>query len=133
MQFTETLGHKHGNFWLKVCPGARWLRGIAIISVIVHHQLTPFSLTGGFLGVDLFFVLSGFLITGLLLKEFERTSSISLRNFYMRRVLRLGPALLLYLLASIIVTHHTQLIDGAREIKLIGLALIYSTNWRMAF
>ncbi len=102
------------------------MRGIAIISVVIHHQLTPFSLPGGFLGVDLFFVLSGFLITGLLWAEFDTTKTISLRKFYMRRVLRLGPALFLYLLACIFVAYHTQL-------KLIGLALIYLTNWRMAF
>ncbi len=109
------------------------LRGIAIIAVLIHHQLTPFSLTGGFLGVDLFFVLSGFLITGLLLAEFEKTNSISLRNFYIRRVLRLGPALTLFLLASLAVTYHTQLIGVTRQIKLVVIALLYSTNWRMAF
>jgi peptidoglycan/LPS O-acetylase OafA/YrhL len=114
-------------------PELDGLRGIAIISVIVHHQLTPFSLPGGFLGVDLFFVLSGFLITTLLSEEFSRTKTISLRKFYMRRVLRLGPALFLYLLACLIVTYYTQLIEITRELKLIGFALIYLTNWRMAF
>jgi peptidoglycan/LPS O-acetylase OafA/YrhL len=109
------------------------LRGVSIISVIVHHQLTPFSLPGGFLGVDLFFVLSGFLITGLLADEFARTKTISLRKFYMRRVLRLGPALFFYLLACLIVTHHNQLLGITRQLKLIGFALIYLTNWRMAF
>jgi peptidoglycan/LPS O-acetylase OafA/YrhL len=109
------------------------LRGIAIIAVLIHHQLTPFSLTGGFVGVDLFFVLSGFLITGLLSAEFEKTSSISLRNFYIRRVLRLGPALTLFLLASLAVSYHKQIIGLARQIKLIVIALLYSTNWRMAF
>lgn len=113
-------------------PELDGLRGIAIVSVVVHHQLTPFSLPGGFLGVDLFFVLSGFLITGLLLAEFEKNQTISLRKFYMRRILRLGPALFLYLIACLLVTHQTQLIDITREIKLIGLALAYSTNWRLA-
>jgi hypothetical protein len=51
-------------------PALDGLRGIAILLVIVHHQLIALPLTGGFLGVDLFFVLSGFLITRLLLKEF---------------------------------------------------------------
>lgn len=122
----QTLGARH-------VPELDGLRGIAILSVIVHHQLTPFSLSGGFLGVDLFFVLSGFLITSLLHAEFQKAESISLRNFYMRRVLRLGPALLLYLIACLLVTYHTQLMDIVRELKLIGLALVYSTNWRMAF
>lgn len=117
----------------KHVPELDGLRGVAIIVVIIHHQLTPFSLPGGFLGVDLFFVLSGFLITGLLLMEFDETRTISLRKFYMRRVLRLGPALFLYLLACLLVTWHTQLIEITRELKLIGIALAYSTNWRMAF
>lgn len=121
------------TFTSRHIPELDGLRGIAILSVIVHHQLTPFSLSGGFLGVDLFFVLSGFLITGLLLAEFEQRKSISLRNFYMRRVLRLGPALLLYLLACVLVTYQTQMLGMLREIKLIAIALIYSTNWRMAF
>ncbi|HKO41886.1 MAG TPA: acyltransferase [Pyrinomonadaceae bacterium] len=109
------------------------LRGIAIIVVLIHHQLTTFSLTGGFLGVDLFFVLSGFLITGWLLSEFEQTGSISIPSFYMRRVLRLGPALALYLIACVIVAYHTQQITVQRQLKLIAYALLYSTNWRMAF
>ena len=114
-------------------PELDGLRGIAIIVVLIHHQLTPFSLKGGFLGVDLFFVLSGFLITGLLLSEFEHTGSISIRKFYMRRVLRLGPALALYLIACVIVAYHTQIISVQRQLKLIAYALLYSTNWRMAF
>ena len=121
------------NFASRHVPELDGLRGVAILSVLIHHQLTPFLLQGGFLGVDLFFVLSGFLITGLLLAEFEKTKSISLRNFYMRRLLRLGPALVLYLLACIVVTHQTQAILLTRQLKLIGLALVYATNWRMAF
>lgn len=114
-------------------PELDGLRGVAIIAVVIHHQLTPFRMNGGFLGVDLFFVLSGYLITSLLLAEFEKTRSISLRNFYVRRVLRLGPALVLYLAASLAVTHHTQLISLTRQLWLIVIALLYSTNWRMAF
>jgi peptidoglycan/LPS O-acetylase OafA/YrhL len=114
-------------------PELDGLRGIAIIAVLVHHQLTPFSLSGGFLGVDLFFVLSGFLITSLLLDEFEKTGSISLKNFCMRRGLRLGPALALYLLASLVVSYHRELISVTNQIKLIVIALLYSTNWRLAF
>lgn len=121
------------NAAMRHVPELDGLRGIAIIPVLIHHQLTPFSLRGGFLGVDLFFVLSGFLITGLLLAEFEKTGSISIRNFYMRRVLRLGPALALFLLVSLLVTYHTQLIGVARQLKLIAMALLYSANWRMAF
>jgi peptidoglycan/LPS O-acetylase OafA/YrhL len=118
---------------VKHLPELDGLRGIAILAVIVHHQLTPFVMSGGFLGVDLFFVLSGFLITSLLLREFEKTGSISLKNFYMRRLLRLGPALALYLAATILVNHRTQAIEMARQMKLVAFAVFYSTNWRMAF
>jgi peptidoglycan/LPS O-acetylase OafA/YrhL len=117
----------------KHVPELDGLRGIAILSVISHHHLAPFSLSGGFLGVDLFFVLSGFLITALLLAEFTNTASISLKNFYMRRLLRLGPALAVYLFASLFVTYLTQTIALSRQLKLIAFAVFYSTNWRMAF
>lgn len=121
------------NFASRHVPELDGLRGIAIISVLIHHQLTPFPLKGGFLGVDLFFVLSGFLITGLLAAEFDKTNSISLKKFYMRRLLRLAPALVLYLFGCLIVTIYTQQIIVTRQLKLIVVALVYSTNWRMAF
>jgi len=120
------------TFMSRHVPELDGLRGIAIIAVLIHHQLTPFSLNGGFLGVDLFFVLSGYLITNLLLAEFEKTRSISLTNFYIRRVLRLGPALAVYLVACLVVTYLTGLISVSRQIKLIVMAVLYSTNWRMA-
>jgi len=116
----------------KHVPALDGLRGIAIVLVIAHHQLIPVSFAGGFLGVDLFFVLSGFLITSLLLVEFDATGTISFRNFYMRRVLRLGPALVVFLLACLLVTYHLQFDQLLQEIKLIAMALCYSTNWRMA-
>lgn len=85
-------------------PGLNGLRCVAIAVVVWHHcyygDLTP--LQRGFLGVDLFFVLSGFLITTLLLRERKATGTISLRRFWIRRLLRLSPpyyALLLVLSA----------------------------------
>lgn len=77
-------------------PELDGVRGIAILAVFLNH--TQPTLSGGFLGVDLFFALSGFLITGILLNEFNRTGSISLRSFYYRRALRLLPALVVFLL-----------------------------------
>ncbi|HKO97631.1 MAG TPA: acyltransferase [Pyrinomonadaceae bacterium] len=121
------------NFASRHVPELDGLRGIAILSVLIHHQLTPFFLQAGFLGVDLFFVLSGFLITGLLLAEFDKTDTISLKKFYMRRLLRLGPALTVYLIACLVVAHNTKAIDLTRQLKLVLLALAYATNWRMAF
>src|SRR5947209_6818334 len=70
-------------------PALDGLRGVAILAVTCFHF---FGLRGGFYGVDLFFVLSGFLITTLLLEEHDRNGSISLRGFYIRRARRLVPA-----------------------------------------
>ena len=67
------------------------LRGIAVLLVVIYH--TGFALPGGFVGVDMFFVISGFVITQVLLREYEETGKISLSNFYARRARRLIPAL----------------------------------------
>jgi len=83
----RTLGHR---------PSLDGLRGVAILLVVAAHAGV---LGGGTLGVDLFFVLSGFLITTLLLEEHASTGAISLRAFYVRRAARLLPALWLLLAA----------------------------------
>jgi peptidoglycan/LPS O-acetylase OafA/YrhL len=77
------------------------IRGVAIALVIVSHALQPTRILegGGFVGVNLFFVLSGFLITSILVDEHRATDRISLRGFYERRVRRLGPALIVFLAA----------------------------------
>lgn len=72
-------------------PGLDGLRGIAVAAVVIEHAW-PNMLPGGFTGVDVFFVLSGFLITAQLLREHERTGGVSLRAFYARRVKRILPA-----------------------------------------
>jgi len=78
------------------------LRAISITAVVFYHaRLSGFS--GGFVGVDIFFVISGFLITGLLLKEIERNQSINLLAFWARRARRLLPNALLTLTATLIV------------------------------
>ncbi len=86
------LGHR---------PALDGVRGLAILGVLVVHTNTfggwPNLIPGGHLGVVVFFVLSGFLITTLLLEEYEATGNISLRGFYLRRAARLLPALLLLL------------------------------------
>jgi len=74
--------------------GLDGLRGLAVAAVLVFH-LWPTLLPGGFIGVSLFFALSGFLITSILLRELEGTGTISLPRFYRRRVRRLVPPALL--------------------------------------
>lgn len=81
------------SFHASRVPALDGVRGIAILLVFAVHT-TPVLLAGGRIGVDLFFVLSGFLITSILLQEFRARGSIHLGNFYMRRVLRLYPAMI---------------------------------------
>jgi peptidoglycan/LPS O-acetylase OafA/YrhL len=73
------------------------LRGVWILAIVLYHATNERFVRGALIGVDMFFLLSGFLITALLLDEYSNTGRISLRNFYMRRILRLFPALLLFL------------------------------------
>lgn len=83
-------------------PALDGLRGVAIVLVIFSHAYVPLF-DGAFFGVDLFFVLSGFLITTLLLIEHEQTGRLALRRFYWRRLLRLMPALAVFLLTYCLV------------------------------
>ena len=121
------------SFRLNYSPGLDGLRGAAILSVMIFHARAPF-LEGGFTGVDLFFVLSGFLITSLLVSEFDRYGSVSLNNFYMRRLLRLGPALIALLfvvcLASFLFMGNQQANRNYID-SLISLAFL--SNWARAF
>src|SRR6202789_1347723 len=73
------------------------LRAVAILLLVAVHAVVPW-LGGGFVGVDVFFVLSGFLITGLLVQEITDTGRLRFAEFYMRRLRRLLPALLVMLL-----------------------------------
>jgi peptidoglycan/LPS O-acetylase OafA/YrhL len=100
---------------------------VAILAVMVYHSGL---VRGGFLGVDVFFALSGFLITGLLADERARTGRIAFGKFYMRRALRLLPALLLV----VAVCGGALLLLGPRELRGLALAymaavLFYVANW----
>lgn len=109
------------------------LRAIAVTAVIGFH-LGVGWLSGGLLGVDMFFVLSGFLITGLLVTERDRTGRISLKGFYSRRARRLLPAMLLVLIVTLVVWRLTA--DPSRFPGLRGDAtatLGYVANWHFAF
>jgi len=77
------------------------LRGIAVLLVLLFHAQIP-GIRGGFVGVDVFFVISGYLITGNLLRELQKTGSINFREFYARRIRRLLPASLFVLLVTLI-------------------------------
>lgn len=96
------------------------IRAIAILTVLWHHTMQPINwlpmTARGFLGVDLFFVLSGFLIVTLLLRERDRNGDISLKGFYMRRILRIFPVyygLLLVLLIAFGIVFRSSDVAGA--------------------
>ena len=106
------------------------LRGLAVVLVVLSH-FAPGVAPGGFLGVDLFFVLSGFLITSLLVSEFEGSDRISLGNFWIRRARRLFPALLVVV---VVVLAHGLLFSTKAQVHSVSLdgvaALFYVANWR---
>jgi peptidoglycan/LPS O-acetylase OafA/YrhL len=84
----------------KYRPDIDGLRAIAVLSVVIYHAFPAGKLKGGFIGVDIFFVISGFLITGILLRELK-AGTFSILHFYARRVLRIFPALITVLVACL--------------------------------
>ena len=114
-----------GKFGYK--PPLDGLRGLGVLAVVAFHFD---ALSGGYLGVDLFFVLSGFLITSLLIRESLSAGSISLRNFWERRARRLLPALFVLLLAGAIYAATIASDVELGPIRRDGLAgLFYVNNW----
>lgn len=117
---------------LRQLPGLDGLRGVAVIAVIVFH-LYPGLLPGGYLGVDIFFVISGYLITALLLSEWAATSTVSLRAFWTRRARRLLPALAVLLFAVTVLAACFARDSLAQLQGDLPAALFYVLNWRLVF
>ena len=119
--------------------GLDGLPGIAVTAVMCHHLIeidaasdSPIRMfSGGFIGVDLFFVISGFLITWLALGEFNNSGRINVRHFYMRRALRLVPALLFFLLVNIAVAVYSDQL--AQIMPSVWATLFYYLNWKVYF
>lgn len=112
-------------------PPLDGVRGVAVLLVTFYHAVN--RPRGGLIGVTIFFALSGFLITTLLLREWTRTDRISFKRFYLRRVLRLFPALaglLAVYLVLIVVLDPPQLAMRARGAL---ISFLYLSNWAMAF
>jgi peptidoglycan/LPS O-acetylase OafA/YrhL len=107
------------------------LRAIAILLVLIFHANLP--LPGGFVGVDVFFVLSGFLITELLVREAENSGRVSLLNFYARRAKRLLPAASL-VLGAVTLLSSIWAIETERQLFALDVAAaaLYAVNWRFA-
>ncbi len=119
---------------IRYLPGLDGLRGISVLAVLVfHHYLIgghePGWMPGGFLGVEVFFVVSGYLITSLLLTERRETGRISLRRFWLRRARRLLPALFT-LLAVVVAAALLFLPDTIGTLRSDAIAaLTYTSNW----
>jgi peptidoglycan/LPS O-acetylase OafA/YrhL len=114
-------------------PELDGIRGIAVLMTVVAHSFFAVASGGGVTGVALFFVLSGFLITTLLVQEWDRTGGISLRRFYARRILRLLPALWLVLVVYLVLAFVGFSPVALRDrLKAAFFVATYFGNWQNA-
>src|SRR5215217_6687399 len=125
---TDSKGRRTGGVRLPYVPGLDGLRALAVIAVLLYHAGLPW-IPGGFLGVEVFFVISGYLITALLLTEWRRLGRVDLKAFWLGRARRLLPAL--YLVLVVTLAYAVVFLPG----EVAGLrgdvlaALGYVTNW----
>lgn len=117
---------------LPYLPGLDGLRALAVTGVLLYHASVGW-LPGGFLGVSIFFVLSGYLITSLLLVEYKERGRISLKSFWFRRARRLLPAV--YLMILVILAYSVLFLPDqvARLRETAEAAFFYVTNWYLVF
>jgi len=112
-------------------PDIQGLRALAVIAVIVDHLFNWPG--GGFVGVDVFFVISGFLITGLMLREHERTGRISWKSFYRRRIKRIMPAAVLVMGVTVGVSYLVFLSNQFSSILSDAIwSALFLSNWHFA-
>jgi peptidoglycan/LPS O-acetylase OafA/YrhL len=117
---------------LRQLPGLDGLRAIAVVAVIIYH-LNPSWLPGGYLGVDVFFVISGYLITSLLMSELSRTGRLSLPGFWLRRARRLLPALGVLLLGVTVLAAIFARDALGRLQADLPASVFYVMNWHLVF
>ena len=114
-------------------PDVDGLRSVAVVSVLVYHAL-PGVLTGGFIGVDVFFVISGYLIGSMLMNEFDRTGRIDFVDFWARRTRRLAPLAVVVIATSLsvgaLVLPGPELWRAANDAV---YAALYLSNWQNLF
>ena len=120
------------NSNVRYMAGLDGLRAIAVLAVIGYHLNLNF-MQGGFLGVSIFFVLSGYLITNIISAEWERSGKVDLKNFWIRRMRRLFPALFIMV---VLVVCYVTLFDPGRLTSIKGDAItsiLYINNWWLIF
>ena len=125
----ETRQHKRKSRYIPALDG---LRALAVVAVIFYHLGAGWA-QGGLLGVTLFFVLSGYLITGILVEEIERTGRIDLKNFWIRRIRRLFPAIVVVvaIVALLCALFNHPLLTKMRPD--IPASLFWFQNWWYVF
>ena len=117
---------------LRYLPAIDGLRALAVSAVFAYHAGIGWA-RGGFLGVDVFFVISGYLITALLLTDYRRTSRVRLLRFWRRRARRLLPAMVLLLVGVSVAVPLLASDQGYRLRADVLAALGYVSNWRLIF
>ncbi len=117
-----------GRAYFSYAPGLDGVRALAVTAVVIYHQGASW-LAGGFLGVDVFFALSGFLITSILVTEWTQHGRIDIRKFYLRRARRLLPALFAMLVGLSLATSLVARSELQRLRGDVLAALTYCTNW----
>ncbi|MGX0036199.1 peptidoglycan/LPS O-acetylase OafA/YrhL [Staphylococcus auricularis] len=128
----ENLSRSKRLYSHRYLPGLDGFRAVAVLAIIIFH-LNAQWLPGGFLGVDTFFVISGYLITSLLISEFDREGTIDLLSFWGGRIKRLIPAiffLLAIVLTYTIVFEPSIILDIKKDVL---AAVVYVSNWWYIF
>nr|SFZ87947.1 Acyltransferase [Loigolactobacillus rennini] len=128
----QILQHKKRLANSRYITGINGLRTLAVGGVILYH-LIPFQVPGGFLGVVIFLVLTGYLLTDLLVQEWQQNGKVNLLGFYRRRIKRLYPALvtMLFATAAYMTLFQRQLLAQLRGILWSNLLYVY--NWWQIF
>ena len=119
-------------------PEVNGLRGIAVMGAVFYHAEIIFQsfriFPGGFLGVDVFIIISGYLMTSIILKEYQTTQSFSFRNYYKRRIRRLLPALLVVIFFTSIISYIVLLPTHFEEfIKSVAASIFFFSNFFFHF
>ncbi len=132
MAAPERVAPEHAPARLGYIPALDGLRALAVIAVLLYHADQAW-IPGGFLGVDVFFVISGYLITCLLLSDWQQTNGIGLKRFWYRRARRLLPALfaMLFVVSLYAILFLPDVLDQLRGEVLS--ALFYVENWFLVF
>jgi peptidoglycan/LPS O-acetylase OafA/YrhL len=134
VSFTPVQSEHTSHPTLRYLPGLDGLRAISVLAVMAFHHYFVFGTTqgwmpGGFLGVEVFFVVSGYLITSLLLAERREHGKVSFKNFWMRRARRLLPAL--WVLIAAVVAYSLLFLPNTADVLKgdVIAAIFYVSNW----